>query len=181
MRRSLVFSCALFVLTFSFAIAAQRDEGTEREQEISLLRDQVRIIQQQIAALEQKLNALESTGAESSATTPRVDSSEAEDRIQTETSIDERLSSLQSLIQNTRIGAWVDFLYRDTSKKGATRFFDPQHFYFFLDNRLSSRWRSFAEVEFEHSPLVTDSGAQGQISLERTYIEYTHNDFSRFR
>ena len=177
MARSLVFSSALFVLTFSFAIAAERDEGTEREKEISLLRDQIRTMQQQIAAMEQKLNALGSSGAESSATAPRVDSSEAQDKVLIEADIDERLFSLQDLVRNTRIGGWVDFLYRDTSKKGATRFFDPQHFYFFLDNRLSSRWRAFAEVEFEHSPLVTDSGAQGEIRLERTYIEYTHNGF----
>jgi len=80
-----------------------------------------------------------------------------------------------------RIGGWVDFLYRDRDIDGYKPIFDPHHFYLFFDAQLDDNWRSYTELEFEHLPDLKGTGSNGQLKMERIYIEYYQADGMNMR
>jgi hypothetical protein len=92
-----------------------------------------------------------------------------------------RIDAIERHIGRTRIGGWVDFLYKDTDKQDSKQFFDLHHFYLYFDNELTENWRAFAELEFEHVPELEGGGGSGELKLERGYIQYTYNDHAKSR
>jgi hypothetical protein len=94
-------------------------------------------------------------------------------------SLEEHLANEHS--SKLRVGGWLDFLYQGRDTEGYRQIFDPHHFYFFLDAKLDNQWRSYVEIEFEHLPKIEGSetggsSGEGEIELERLYIEYNGSD-----
>ena len=96
-------------------------------------------------------------------------------------SVSEELSEIKGLIGRTRVGGWVDFVYKDSDQKDFNQFFDLHHFYLYFDNRLNDYWQAFLEVEYEHIPDLKKSGSSGGLKLERGYIQYTYSDYAKVR
>ncbi|MCP4039658.1 MAG: hypothetical protein GY733_22130 [bacterium] len=100
---------------------------------------------------------------------------EAETRAPELGPLDHRTSRLERLVGDTRLGGWIDFRYGDSTKRGSDPQLDAHHFYLYLDSRLDKQWSSFAELEFEHAPHFDGGDGQGEIKLERLYIQYRND------
>lgn len=54
--------------------------------------------------------------------------------------------------------------------------FDQHHFNVITAYRISSQWRVFAEIEWEHGPGLEGGEGAGAIALERAWVEYAPRD-----
>ncbi|MCP5057760.1 MAG: hypothetical protein GY937_13705 [bacterium] len=147
---------AILALTFS-AAPSRADESPASE--VDRLREVVDAQQRSIEELRIAVADLSSRGVEPEAT-----------------SLDRRTNRLERLVGNTRVGGWLDFRYGDSTKRNSDPEFDIHHLYLYFDSRIDEHWSSFAELEFEHSPIFDDGDGQGEIKLERLYIQYRHDE-----
>lgn len=98
--------------------------------------------------------------------------------------LEERIGSVEQLVGNIQVGAWADFVFRDSNLTGQDPFFDPHHLYTYLDARVSDEWSGFAEIEYEHSVQLEGGDeveGSGEIKLERLYIQYSGCDCLNLR
>ena len=57
-----------------------------------------------------------------------------------------------------------------------THTFDQHHFNVVSIFQLNEQWRIFGEIEWEHGIGLKAGGGEGQVALERGWIEYAHTD-----
>lgn len=69
----------------------------------------------------------------------------------------------------------------DKDEKGRRWTFDQHHFNVITIFDLSDGWRAFGEIEWEHGTAVSGSGIEGQVALERGWIEYHHSERLQIR
>jgi hypothetical protein len=95
--------------------------------------------------------------------------------------VSEQVEEIRGVLGRTRIGGWVDFVYKDTDQKDFKQFFDLHHFYLYFDNKLNEYWQAFGEVEYEHIPNLRKNGGSGRLKIERGYIQFSPRDYMKFR
>lgn len=85
--------------------------------------------------------------------------------------LDSRLEDVERIAGKIHHTGWYDFVFRNSNKPGDHPMLDQAHLYLNFDARLDKVWRSFMELEIEHSPTASGGGSQGTIELDRGYIE----------
>ncbi len=81
-----------------------------------------------------------------------------------------------------RVGGWPDVLYQNRNSKNYNQIINPHHLYLFFDAQLNDKWRAYTDIEFEHVPsLEGGGGGEGEIKIERVYIEHNQTDLLNTR
>ncbi|MCB1050227.1 MAG: hypothetical protein H6510_13670 [Acidobacteria bacterium] len=92
---------------------------------------------------------------------------------------------IELLSGRLKLGGWLDGQYANSSRSEESPRFDVRQVNVHFTAMLNESWRAVGELSFRHLPRVQGEESEGEILLDRAYIEYRwrtgmHLKFGKF-
>ncbi len=166
-----------FPLIASFLFLALLITFSVEADEISELKEQMNKIQKRIDVLENKREASSIDEQEKTIVNYQEDIEYLKEEIEF---LSERQDSFISRLDNaTDINLYATLEYENFDNIDSS--FDARNIEVFVQSRLTSRLKGFAEIEFERTAVTSAGNRQGEVEVEQGWMEYSVNNLFNFR